>query len=174
MKVIAFGASTSETSINKEFAKWAAASLPNAEVTVLDLNEYPLPMFSVNVEKQEGIALPAEKFIADLQTADFLVVSIAEHNGAYTAAFKNLFDWSTRKELKFFAEIPMLLLSTSTGARGGLTALEIAAQRFPIHGGNIKAKFSLPSFNNNFKVGEGITNEELAADFKQVVSQIEF
>ncbi len=42
-------------------------------------------------------------------------------------------------------------MSTSPGARGGQSVFEIAENRFPIHDANIVAKFSLPSFNDNFK-----------------------
>lgn len=174
MKVLAFGASNSTKSINKAFASWAAQQLPNADVTVLDLNDFAMPLFSADLEAEQGVPTEAVKFIEAIQAADFLVISIAEHNGAYTAAFKNIFDWTSRKEVKFFHNIPMLLLSTSTGARGGLSAIEIAAKRFPIHDANIQAQFSLPNFKTTFEEGKGIVDESLAAAFQQVVADLKF
>ena len=46
MKVIAFGASTSSTSINKTLATYAANLIEGAEVKVLNINDYNVPMFS--------------------------------------------------------------------------------------------------------------------------------
>lgn len=56
MKVIAFGASTSSTSINKTLATYAANLIEGAEVKVLDINDYNVPMFSEDTEKEIGQA----------------------------------------------------------------------------------------------------------------------
>ena len=174
MKVIAFGASTSSKSLNKEFATWVANQLPNADVTVLDLNDYEMPIYSSDLEAANGVPEQATQFVEAIQSADFLVISIAEHNGAYTAAFKNIFDWASRKQVKFFNEIPMLLVSTSPGGRGGLTALEIAAQRFPIHGAVIQGQFSLPNFKTTFAAGQGIIDEAFAKQFQDGLAELKF
>lgn len=51
MKIVAFGASTSTTSINKALATFAASLVESAEVIVLDLNDYQVPLFSEDYEK---------------------------------------------------------------------------------------------------------------------------
>jgi chromate reductase len=100
-----------------------------------------------------------------------LVVSLAENNGNYTAAFKNTVDWCSRINGKIFQDKPMLLMSTSPGARGGASVLEIAKNNFPRFTANIKAIFSLPSFNENFDVEANvISNSELAIQLKEIVS----
>lgn len=66
----------------------------------------------------------------------------------------------SRVEQKTFQNKPMLLMSTSPGARGGQSVLEIAMDRFPRHDAQIVAKFSLPSFAENFSDGK-INNQEL-------------
>ncbi len=100
MKIVAFGASTSSTSINKELATYAAQQVEGAQVNVLDLNNYNVPMFSEDKEKEIGQAEGAIAFLRELEQADAIVVSFAEHNGSYAAAYKNLFDWATRIEPK--------------------------------------------------------------------------
>ena len=61
-------------------------------------------------------------------------------------------------------------MSTSPGARGGASVLEIAKSALPQYGGSIKATFSLPSFNDNFDVEKGIIlNEELDEKLKEIV-----
>ncbi|APY12469.1 NADPH-dependent FMN reductase [Seonamhaeicola sp. S2-3] len=156
-KIIAFAGSSSKTSINKQLAVYAANLVEGVEVTVLDLNDYNLPLYGIDLENQKGIPDDAHKFFEQIQSSDGIVLSLAEHNGAYTTVFKNLFDWMSRINGKLWLDKPMLLMATSPGARGGASVLEIAKDRFPFNGGNIVAQFSLPSFNDNFKDGEIIT-----------------
>ena len=53
-KIIAFGASSSRNSINKQLATFAANQFKNTEVEILDLNDYEMPLFSVDKEKENG------------------------------------------------------------------------------------------------------------------------
>jgi NAD(P)H-dependent FMN reductase len=172
MKIIAFGASASKNSINKQFATYVAGLFDAQATEILDLNNYQLPLFSVDTEKKSGIPEDAKMFHQKLREADLIIISMAEHNGSYTAYFKNLFDWVSRHDLKMFSEKKLLLLSTAPGARGGLSALEAARDRFPRHGGEIAGSFSLPHFTDNFSTEKGILDEKLNADLIELVQQI--
>ncbi|WP_298135935.1 NAD(P)H-dependent oxidoreductase [Flavobacterium sp.] len=172
-KIIAFGASSSKTSINKQLATFAANQFQNASVEILDLNDFEMPIFSTDRETESGIPQLAQDFYTKLGTADLIVISFAEHNGAYSAAFKNIFDWTSRINAKTFQEKPVLLLSTSPGPRGGSSVLEIAKNRFPFQGAVVKGSFSLPSFNDNFNTEKGITNEDLKNQLLEIVNSIE-
>lgn len=171
-KIIAFGASSSSTSINKKLATYAASLFENCLVEILDLNEYEMPIFSVDKEKDNGIPQLAHDFYNKLGTADLIIISFAEHNGAYSAAFKNIFDWISRINGKTFQEKPMLLLATSPRIRGGSSVLEIANKRFPFQGGIVKGSFSLPSFNDNFDDKDGIKNPELKKQLLEIIHSI--
>ena len=109
---------------------------------------------------------------AIIESADGFIISLAEHNGAYSTAFKNAFDWLSRINGKVWRDKPMLLLSTSPGARGGETALNIALGRFPYMGGNIIGSMPFPSFFDNFKENE-ITNQELKGNLLKLVEELE-
>jgi NAD(P)H-dependent FMN reductase len=171
MKIIAFGASTSNDSINKKLATYAASLFENATVEVLDLNDFAMPLFDVDIEMTIGQHEVAQAFLDKIKGVDLLVVSMAEHNGNYSAAFKNIFDWCTRINGKVFQEKPMLLMATSPGGRGGASVLEIAKNAFPRYGAVVKATFSLPSFNENFDVtSEKIINTELDNELRGIVS----
>lgn len=171
MKIIAFGASTSNDSNNKKLATYAASLFENATVEVLDLNDFAMPLFDVDIEMTIGQHVVAQSFLDKIKAADLLVVSMAEHNGNYSAAFKNIFDWCTRINGKVFQEKPMLLMATSPGGRGGASVLEIAKNAFPRYGAIVKATFSLPSFNENFDVTkETIVNTELDNELRGIVS----
>ena len=170
MKIIAFGASPSKNSINKKLASYAASLFKNAEVEVLDLNDYQMPIFTVDIEVEIGQHPIAQGFLDKIATADILVVSLAENNGNYSVAFKNIFDWCTRINGKVFQGKPMLLMATSPGGRGGATVLEIAKNAFPRYGAEVKATFSLPSFNDNFDVEKGkISNADFDESLKKLV-----
>ncbi len=168
-KIVAMGASSSRQSINKQFAQFAAHQVPHAEVNLLDLNDYEMPIYSIDREQEEGIPKLAYDFKEQLLEADGLVISFAEHNGVYTAAFKNIMDWISRIKGSTFGDKPMLLLATSPGKRGGKTILEIAVKRFAFMNKGSIASFSLPSFRDNFTNETGIKNPELRQDFQDQI-----
>ena len=97
-----------------------------------------------------------------IASADGIVVSLAEHNGSYAAAFKSAYDWVSRIDMKVWKDKPMLLMATSPGPRGGASVLATAKAGFPYAGAQIVADFSLPSFFDNFSEA-GISNSELSA-----------
>ena len=170
MKIVAFGGSNSKHSINKHLATYAAGLFDNAEVEVLDLNDFAMPLFSVDLEKEIGQHELAKAFLAKLASADILVVSLAENNNNYSTAFKNVFDWSSRIEKDVFQKKPMLLLATSPGTRGGASVLEIGRNALPRYGAEIKGTFSLPAFNANFDLEQNkISNVELDKELKDII-----
>lgn len=163
-KIIAFAGSNSLQSINKKLVEYAGLSLKDIELTVLDLNDFELPIYGTDLENENGIPKPAQAFLNLILSSDGILLSLAEHNGNYSAVFKNLFDWMSRINGKLWSDKPMFLMATSPGGRGGASVLEVAKARFPYMGGNIVAEFSLPSFFDNFSEGK-IGNEELKTIF---------
>ena len=152
--IIIIGGSNSKNSINKILAIYTAEFLKDVVLTLVDLNEFKLPLFGIDLENEEGIHSEAKRLNGIFDWADGFVISLAEHNGAYSAAFKNAFDWLSRVNGKVWRDKPMLLLATSPGARGGQTVLDIAAGRFPYMGAKITGTLSFPSFFDNFKDGD--------------------
>lgn len=171
-KIIALGGSNSKESINKQLAFFTASYISDADVIYLDLNDFSMPMFGVDLEKESGMPKEALQLTKLIQNADGIVLSLAEHNGAYSAVFKNTFDWVSRIEPKVFETTPMLLLSTSPGARAGKSVMDIALDRFPRHGATIVEHFSLPSFYDNFKE-EDIVDSELKAELMEKIKAFE-
>ena len=171
-KIIALGGSNSKASINKIMAVHVAHMLEGTEVRVLDLNDYYLPIYSIDLENDKGIPDDAQNLLKEIKKADGIVLSLAEHNGAYSTAFKNAFDWMSRIDGKLWSETPMLLMATSPGARGGKSVLDIAKGRFPYMGGNIVADMSFPSFFDNFKEGV-IVDETLDRQLEAAVDKLQ-
>ncbi len=174
MKILAFAASTSRKSINKQLVTYASSLVEGAVVEVLDLNDYELPLFSEDKEVELGQPELAKAFVAKIAASDAVMISFAEHNGSYSAAYKNLFDWSSRISKKIFDAKPMVLLSTSPGPRGGATVLATATGSVPFFGGEVKANLSVPSFYENFDVERGaLKNEALNAELSQAVNSLQ-
>lgn len=171
-KIIAFAGSNSKKSINKALATFAASLLKNVEVEVLDLNDFQVPVYGIDEETANGIPQMATSFLKKIHSSDGIILSLAEHNGNFSAAFKNIYDWSSRIEQKLWNNIPMLLMATSPGARGGASVLSIAKSGFPYMGGNLIADFSLPSFYDHFKDGK-IVNEEFMVSLKVKINEFE-
>ena len=165
MKLLAFAASSSSKSINKQLATYAASQVQHSddvEIEILDLNNYELPLFSEDREAELGQPQLAQDFLAKLAQADAIIISFAEHNGYYTSAYKNLFDWTSRINRELYQNKPMVLLSTSPGPRGAKTVLAAASAATPNFAGNVKASLSIPSFYDNFDVEKQVlTNPEL-------------
>ena len=172
MKILSIGASTSSTSINQQFSNYAASQVSGAEVTPFLISSLTLPIYSEDEEKENGIPAGAQQFLDALKEHDGVVLSLAEHNGSYTAAFKNLYDWASRAEQKVWQGKPMLLLSTSPGARGGATALAAGEATFPRMGAELAASYSLPSFYDNFS-SDGIKDPDIHSQLKQAVTAFE-
>lgn len=167
MKILAFGASPSKHSINRRLAKFVSGLFENAQVTLLDLNDFEMPIFSV--DREHPIREEALRMAKLIDETDLIVLSLAENNGNFSAAFKNIYDWVSRiPNRKVFNGKKVLLLSTSPGGRGGSSVMEIALKRFPFDGAVIVGFMSLPSFNQNFGE-EGITNPDFLAKAKELV-----
>ncbi len=173
MKILAFAASNSKFSINKQLVLYAAGLVNDSHVEILDLNDFELPLFSIDAELEIGHHKSAAKFLKKIAEADGLIVSFAEHNGSYTAAFKNLFDWCSRQTQKVWQGKPMVLLSTSPGPRGASTVLHTATESAPYFGGVVKASMSIPSFNENFdQNSHKLINDELLFKLKFAIDKL--
>lgn len=170
--IVTIGGSNSKSSINKVLAEYVGSLVNNVELTNVDLNNFEMPLFSVDVEAQIERPLGVKELNEIIEKADGFVISLAEHNGAYSTAFKNAFDWLSRIDGKVWKDKPMLLLATSPGARGGQTVLEVAAGRFPYMGAQIIGSLSVPSFFENFKEGK-IVNTDLKSAIEKMVSDFE-
>ena len=173
MKILAFAGSNSSTSINKQLVTFVSQKFENSEIEILDLNDYEMPIYSSDREKSGGLPKLAYDFAEKIDTSDFLLVSLAEHNGNYSAAFKNLMDWVSRiPERKIFGEKPMFLMATSPGKRGGASVLEIASKRFPFDGAQVLDTFSLPFFYEFFEAEKGIIDEEKSKELQEKIKKI--
>lgn len=173
MKIVAFAGSISSDSINKKLIDWVVSHFDGAEVEILDLNDYEMPFFSSDREAEIGEHPLAVKFAEKIDGSDLLVISLAEYNSAYTAAFKNVFDWVSRiKGRKHFGEKPVFLLSTAPGPGGGKNVSEVFMKRAVPSGAEILTNFVLPKFKETFEEGKGIIDEEKKKEFEEKLQTV--
>jgi chromate reductase len=169
--IIAIGASSSKSSINRELANYAASQIGTSKVLLLDLNDFEMPIYSSDREEELGIPEQAIEFLKLIGDSQGVVISLAEHNGSYSAAFKNILDWASRarKKADVWQNKPMLLLSTSPGGRGGASVMGLAQNYFPYMAAKISASFSLPKYYENFSVGKGVSDSSLNVEFQEAI-----
>ncbi len=171
MNIVAFAASSSRNSINAKLVRYACSLTGEADIEVLDINDYAMPIYSIDVEQDTGIPQAAHDFLAKISHADALVISFAEHNGLYTAAYKSLFDWVSRIDTSVYQDKPVVMLATSPGGRGARNVLNIAATGAAHFGGKVVATLSIPKFYDNFDSEENcLTHPELDAELKQAIA----
>lgn len=173
MKIVAFAGSNSSRSINKKLVTWVSSLFSEHEVEILDLNDYEVDLYSIDREEQNGFPERVMAFSDKLADCDLILLSLAEHNGAYTVAFKNLLDWCSRiPNRTVFHDKPIFLMGTSPGKRGASTVLGIAEQRFQWNGGKVYETFSLPNFYDTFEQSVGIMDAEKKSELQEKVAAL--
>lgn len=133
-----------------------------------------MPIYSEDREKQSGHPKEAKQFLQKIAQADALIISFAEHNSNFTVAYKNLFDWSSRVEREVYQNKPTLVLSTSPGARGGASVLELALNSLPRFAADVRASLSVPSFYQNFDQKTNVlVNQDIKKELIKSVSLLD-
>lgn len=130
-KLVAFAGSSRKGSLNQAILNVAAtaASAAGADVDIIDLRDYDLPLFSQDLEDEHGLPEAAKQLKVKFCRADGFILASPEHNSAFSALMKNTIDWCSRAEsddeppLIAYAGKSALLLSASPGALGGLRGL---------------------------------------------------
>lgn len=142
-RILAFGGSLRTGSHNHKLAAIAAegARKAGAEVELIALRDYPLPLFDQDLEDDEGMPEAGANLKALFASADGFVIASPEYNSSYTAALKNAIDWVSRATsddeppLSVFKGKTAAILAASPGGYGGarsLTALRTLLENIQI------------------------------------------
>jgi len=130
MKILAFAGATRAESWNKKLIKIAAAgaTAAGAQVTLIDLRDFPMPLYDGDLEATNGIPENGKKLKALFLEHKGLLISSPEYNSSITGVLKNAIDWVSRSEpgekpLAAYAGKVAGLVSASPGQLGGLRAL---------------------------------------------------
>ena len=130
LKIVACAGSLRAQSFNKRVVQAAAqgAESAGAEVTFIDLLDYPMPIYNQDDQDKNGFDESALKFQALLAEADGLLLASPEYNGSLSAALKNAIDWASRPSPQYkasdvFGGKVAAIMTASPGSFGGLRAL---------------------------------------------------
>ena len=129
-RILAFASSTRRESFNKKLVAIAAQGAREAgtEVTLIDLKDFPLPLFDQDLEAEQGMPEYGKKLKKHFIDRDGLLIASPEYNSSFPAVLKNAIDWVSRPapgepSLVAFRGKVATLMSASPGALGGLRGL---------------------------------------------------
>jgi NAD(P)H-dependent FMN reductase len=130
-RILAFGGSLRRDSFNQKLVALAAegARAAGAEVTVISLREFPMPVFDQDLEDSSGKPEAAVRLKALFASHHGLLIASPEYNSSLTAALKNAIDWVSRADsddepmLSALSGKSAVLCSASPGGLGGLRGL---------------------------------------------------
>jgi len=130
-KILAFSGSSRKGSFNKKLINIAAsgANKAGAEVTIIDLANYPMPIFNQDLESNKGMPEKAREFKRLLVAHDGFLIASPEYNSAFSPLLKNSIDWASRSEseeepsLNAYRGKVAVIMSASPGGLGGLRGL---------------------------------------------------
>jgi NAD(P)H-dependent FMN reductase len=171
-RILAFSGSLRAGSYNQKLVKIAAdaARVAGAEVTLISLRDFPLPLFDEDMEAVQGKPESAKELKALFLSHDALLISSPEYNSMITPALKNVIDWVSRadsaeeKPLAALREKTAAILSASPGGYGGARSLGFLRPFL----GNLQIKvlqeeFSLPKAHEAFTEDGYLLNAEHTA-----------
>ena len=97
-KILAFAGSARRDSLNKKLIRVAAKSAERAgaDVTLIDLRDFPMPLYDGDLEDAEGIPENGLKFRALLKSHPSIWISTPEYNSSIPPLLKNSLDWASR------------------------------------------------------------------------------
>jgi len=129
-KILVFAGSARRGSLNKLLAAAAAnrAREAGAEVTLLDLDDYSMPLYHGDLEEREGVPDAAKKLRKMFMEHHALMIATPENNASVPAMLKNTLDWISRPESGQNGTVPYqnkvaALMAASPGALGGMRVL---------------------------------------------------
>jgi NAD(P)H-dependent FMN reductase len=129
-RILAFAGSTRSDSGNKKLARLATseAEAAGGKVTLIDLRDFPMPLYDGDLEAASGIPEHGRRFKALLKEHQGLLIAAPEYNSSITGVLKNAIDWASRPEpneppLVAYKQKVALIMSASPGNLGGLRGL---------------------------------------------------
>ena len=130
IRILAFSGSARRESLNRKLLAIAVQMTREAggDVTLLDLNDYVLPLYHGDLEDAEGLPANAKNLIELITQHDALLIASPEYNSMSTPLLKNTLDWCTRDDDNPFVGKVAAVVSASPGALGGIRSQQLAQQ----------------------------------------------
>lgn len=157
-KILAFSGSTRRDSCNRKLlnAAVAATRAAGGEVTVIDLDDFPLPIYNGDLETREGVPDAAQRLKTLFKQHQALLIASPEYNSSISPVLKNTIDWISREWQGESGLVPYqgktaLILGASPGNLGGMRMLPHLRQILTALGVVVTPKqVSVPSADQAF------------------------
>ena len=168
-KILAFGGSLRAESFNKKLVKIAVegARAAGGEVTLVDLREFPMPVYDADLETASGLPEHAKRLKKFFLEHDGLMISTPEYNSSIPGTLKNVLDWVSRSEqgeppLAAYAGKVAITMSASPGPWGAIRSLGLLKMMLS----NIKV-IVLPDSVSIARAGDAFNADGSLKDAKQ-------
>lgn len=129
-KVLVFAGSQRKASLNKMLAAAGAKALEaqNIKATIIDLADYPAPVFNGDDEDQNGLPETMVKLKDMFASHDAVMIATPEFNGSYHPILSNILNWTSRANgddanCMAFAGKPAAIMAASPGPLGGVRVI---------------------------------------------------
>ncbi|HZL45133.1 MAG TPA: NAD(P)H-dependent oxidoreductase [Opitutaceae bacterium] len=128
--ILAFAGSARRESLNKKLLAVLVQEAREAggEVTLVDLNDFPFPLYHGDLEDAEGLPANVVKLVELVGRHHALLIASPEYNSLITPLLKNTIDWCTRAEPDPFPGKVAAVVSASPGIFGGVRSAQVARQ----------------------------------------------
>ena len=129
-RILAFSGSARRESLNRKLLAVAVEATRKAggEVTLLDLNEFTLPLYHGDLEDAAGMPANAQRLVTLITQHAGLLIASPEYNSQMTPLLKNTIDWCTRGDANPLIGKVAAVVSASPGMFGGIRSMTLARQ----------------------------------------------
>lgn len=174
-RILALAGSARRESLNRKLLAVAVQEVRAAggDVTLVDLNEYPLPLYHGDLEDRDGLPPNAQRLVRLLTEHRGLLIASPEYNSLITPLLKNTIDWCTRAEPNPLAGRIAAVISASPGAYGGVRSAQLARQLLLHLGCHIvPAQCSLPRADEAFEADGTLRDQRALAAARKVAVEL--
>lgn len=166
-RILAFSGSARSASFNRQLVAFAAAQTraAGAEVTLIDLADFPMPIYDGDDEVRAGVPAAGRELRSLISATQGLLIATPEYNGSVSALLKNALDWCSRptdgeEGLAPFLGKPVALMAASISAFGGVRAVAHLRGIMSKMGANVLAdEVLVPTAQNAFNADGTLISE---------------
>jgi NAD(P)H-dependent FMN reductase len=175
IRILAFSGSARRESLNRKLLAVAVQATRDAggEVTVLDLNDVPLPLYHGDLEDRDGMPPNATKIVELITQHQGLLIASPEYNSMFTPLLKNTIDWCTRADENPLIGKVAAVISASPGMLGGVRSMTLARQLL-LHLGChvVPAQCILPKAHEAFDANGALKDPKTQKNVQAVATQL--
>ncbi len=179
-KVLVFAGSTRKDSLNKKLAVVAAdvARAAGGGVTLIDLADYPAPVYDGDLEVGEGLPQTMRDLKTLIASHDGMIIVTPEYNGFVPPVLVNALDWASRPEgneasSAVFAGKMVAIAAASPGGLGGVRVIPRLRDFLAELGVmSVPGFVTLPAANKAFDDNGKLTNVATAGKLEALVGRL--